>query len=59
MQQKLFQNFFTTRSWSFWKKYLKGIAKATPEVKKIYIKLEQLELEQLLKFSHFEGSIIP
>ena len=30
MQQKLVQNFFTTRSWSFWK----GTVKAPPKIKK-------------------------
>ena len=34
MQQKLVQNFFTTRSWSFWKKHRKGTAKATPKIEK-------------------------
>ena len=37
MQQKLFQNFFIPRSWSFWKHHKKGIAKATPKIEKIYI----------------------
>ena len=37
MQQKLFQNFFTTRSWSFWKKRRKETAKATPQTEKICI----------------------
>ena len=47
------------RSWSFWKKDLKGITKAAPQVENKYILNEQLELKQPLKFSHFEGSIIP
>ena len=34
MQQKLFQNFFITRSWSFWKERRKGTAKATPKTEK-------------------------
>ena len=79
MQQKLFQNLFTTRSWrSFWKWHGKGTAKAIPKIEKIcilYIYREYLLflqsnasgsflqkcnnfVEQRLKFSHFEGSII-
>ena len=34
MQQKIVQNFFTTRSWSSWKKHRKGTAKATPKIEK-------------------------
>ena len=34
MQQKLVQNCFTTRSWSFWEYHKKGTAKATPKIKK-------------------------
>ena len=80
MQQKLFQIFFTTRSWSFWKKkHRKGTAKATLKTEKIcilYIYREYLFylqsngsssflrkcinfVERRLKFSHFEGRIIP
>ena len=79
MQQKLFQTFFTTRSWSFWKKHRKETAKATPKIGKIfklciyreYLLCLQLNanvvflqkcinfVEQRLKFSHFEGSVIP
>ena len=32
MQQKVVQNFFTTRSWSFWKQHRKGTTKATPKI---------------------------
>ena len=34
MQQKLVQNFFTTRSWSFWKYHRKGTVNATPKIEK-------------------------
>ena len=34
MQQKLVQNFFTTRSWSFWKQHREGTAKAMPKIEK-------------------------
>ena len=34
MQQKLFQNLFLTRSWSFWKKHRKETGKATPKIEK-------------------------
>ena len=34
MHQKLVQNFFTTRSWSFWKNHRKGTAKVTPKIEK-------------------------
>ena len=34
MQQKLVQNVFTTRSWSFWEKHGKGAAKTTPKIEK-------------------------
>ena len=34
MQQKLVQNFFTTRNWSFWKQYREGTAKAMPKIEK-------------------------
>ena len=46
MQQKLAQNFFTTRSWSFWKKHRKGTAKATPKIEKdvCYIFTENFSL---------------
>ena len=37
MQQKLFQIFFTTSSWSFWKKHRKGTASARPKIEKICI----------------------
>ena len=79
MQQKLFQMFFSTRSWSFWNLHRKGTAKATSKIEKIcilYIYREYLLrlqsnascsllqkcinfLEQPLKFSHFEGGMIP
>ena len=45
MQQKLLQNFFTTRSWSFWKLHRKGTAKATNKNEKtciLYIYREYL-----------------
>ena len=88
MQQNLVQNFFTTRSWSFWKQHRKGTVKGTPKIEKyvyiyiyiyiyiLYIYCEYLLcpqsnpsgsflqqcisfVEQRLKFSHFESSIIP
>ena len=34
MRQKLVQNLFTTRSWSFWKQHKKETAKATPTIEK-------------------------
>ena len=37
MQKKLLQNFFITRSWSFWKKHRKETTKATPNIEKIYV----------------------
>ena len=37
MQQKLFQNVFTTRSWSSWKYHRKGTAKTTPKIEKICV----------------------
>ena len=37
MQQKLFQNVFTTSSWSLQKEHRKGSAKATPKIEKICI----------------------
>ena len=73
MQQKLFQNFFTTRSWSFWKYHRKGTAKTTPKIEKnmyiiylqrIFVSGSFLQkcinfVEQRLKFCHFEGITIP
>ena len=34
MQQKLVQNFFTTRNWSFWKQHRKGTTKDTSKIQK-------------------------
>ena len=79
MQQKLFQNFFITRSWSFWKQHRKVTAKATPKIEKTcllniyreYLLCQQSNArgsflqacinfaEQQLKYSHFDGSIMP
>ena len=79
MQQKLIQNLFTSRSWSFWEKDRNGTTKAAFKFEKIcmlYIYGEYLLclqsnanvtflqkciifVDQRLKFSHFEGSIIP
>ena len=37
VQMLIFQNRFTTRSWSFWKYHRKRTAKATPKIEKICI----------------------
>ena len=37
MQQKLFQFFLTTKCRSLWKKHIKGTAKPTPKIEKIWV----------------------
>ena len=71
MQQKLFQHFFTTRSWSFWKTHAQNWKICMIYIPRVYLLCLQSNasgsflqkcinfLEQQLKFSHFEGSIIP
>ena len=72
MQQKLFQFFFTTRSWSENNIEKERHAQVTltpksrPKLKNIYITYSHSFLqkyinfvEQRLKFSHFKRNIIP
>ena len=37
MRQKLFQNFFIIKNWSFCKQHIKGTVKATSKIENIYI----------------------
>ena len=69
MQQKLFQNFVTTRSWSFWNNIEKEPQKPHPKLKE-YLLYPQSNAsgsflltyinfaEQRIKFSNFKGSTI-
>ena len=41
MQQKLFQNFVTTRIWSFWNKIEKELQEPSPKLKK-YLNIKYL-----------------
>ena len=55
---KLFQNFFITKSWNFWKNIEKETAKATPKIEKIYIL--NIYREQLFCLqSNASGSFLP